>query len=361
MGKCSVAVSASDYEGFGLVAVEGMSAGLFPALSAILPFQRLVERTGIGMIVDFADADAAADRFLARWSHVVAGWEANRRAAMKASAEYSWDRVSRIYELFYHSALGTKVRSILDIAVGVRTFSEAVDMLDARVRSSHPAPVVFANAHTLNAMRRDLRVRDALRRSIVFNDGIGVDLASRVLFGKWFPANLNGTDFVPGYLRSTRNRYRIFLLGAKPGVADRAAEHLSRIAPRHEIVGSSHGYLTPQDATTIVATIRGLRADILLVAMGNPEQELWLMEHLSQTGCRLGFGVGALFDFMAGAVPRAPVWMRMARLEWLYRIILEPRRLWRRYLVGMPIFLLRVAGQWFTGARVSSVMQERSR
>jgi alpha-1,3-mannosyltransferase len=91
--------------------------------------------------------------------------------------------------------------------------------------------------------------------------------------------------------------------------------------------------------------------------MGDPKQELWLTEHLPQTGCRLGIGVGALFDFMAGAVPRAPAWMQSLRLEWLYRMMQEPRRLWRRYLVGMPMFLLRVGKQWIGGARVSGATE----
>jgi alpha-1,3-mannosyltransferase len=359
MGRCSIIVSASDYEGFGLAAVEGMSAGLFPLLSPILPFQHLVERTQAGMVVDFSDAEAAAERFLACWPQIAGRWDDWRRTSIAASGDYSWSRVSRKYEQLYHGALGTKVRSILDVAVGVTTFPEAVDLLDARFHDGHPAMVVFANAHTLNMMRSNGRVRDALQKSIVFNDGIGIDLASRLLFGKWFPANLNGTDFVPDYLKATRNRYRIFLLGAKPGIAASAAKHLMSVAPHHRIVGSSHGYLTPRDADGIVGEIRRSQADVLLVAMGNPEQELWLMERLDQTGCQLGFGVGALFDFMAGAVPRAPGWMQTARLEWLYRMVHEPRRLWRRYLVGMPMFLLRVAGQWVTGARVSGATRDQ--
>jgi alpha-1,3-mannosyltransferase len=89
-----------------------------------------------------------------------------------------------------------------------------------------------------------------------------------------------------------------------------------------------------------------------LVAMGNPMQEMWLAEHLEATGCRLGFGVGALFDFLSGDVLRAPLWVQSARLEWAYRLIKEPGRLWRRYVLGNPIFLLRVFGQWWSGARV---------
>jgi alpha-1,3-mannosyltransferase len=101
-----------------------------------------------------------------------------------------------------------------------------------------------------------------------------------------------------------------------------------------------------------VAKIWASQADVVLVAMGNPRQEMWLAENLEATGCRLGFAVGALFDFLAGDVSRAPIWMRSTRLEWIYRLLREPGRLWRRYLLGNPIFLLRVFGQWWSGARV---------
>lgn len=358
MARCTVIASASDYEGFGLAAVEGMSAGLYPVLSDIPPFRRLVERSGLGVLLDFSSADTAADRFLAKWQDVEADWGAARQAAMTASSQYGWSRVNEKYESLYHSVLGTRIRSILDVGVEVTTFPHAVDILDARFRRAEPAVVTFANAHTLNTMRSDRRVRTLMRKSIVFNDGIGVDIASRLLFGKRFPENMNGTDFVPRYLGHTRHRYRIFFLGAKPGVAQRAAERFSKALPQHEVAGTHDGYFAPDDAAGVVASIRHSGADILLVAMGNPKQELWLTDHLEQTGCMLGFGVGGLFDFTAGVVPRAPRWVRSAHIEWLYRMLQEPRRLWRRYLLGMPVFLFRVMGQWFAGARVSRVTQE---
>jgi alpha-1,3-mannosyltransferase len=189
----------------------------------------------------------------------------------------------------------------------------------------------------------------------VFNDGVGVDIASRLLFGRAFPENLNGTDFMPHYLSQTRRRYRIFMVGGKPGVVERAAERLRKIAPRHEIVGHSHGYVPPEETADLIARIRDARADILLVAMGNPAQEAWLNAHLTASGCRLGFGVGGLFDFLATEVPRAPGWVQSVRLEWVFRLLQEPQRLWRRYLVDMPVFLGRIFRQWLAGARVSRV------
>ena len=117
-------------------------------------------------------------------------------------------------------------------------------------------------------------------------------------------------------------------------------------------MGCQNGYSRVGDTEKIVARIRASDADVVLVAMGNPLQEKWLADHLEATGCRLGFGVGALFDFLSGEAVRAPLWVRSARLEWFYRLIREPGRLWRRYVLGNPAFLMRVIGQWLSGARV---------
>ena len=187
--------------------------------------------------------------------------------------------------------------------------------------------VAFANAHSLNVASRDERVRTILRKSIILNDGIGADIASLMLFGKAFPQNLNGTDFVPHYLQNTRHRYRIFLLGSRPGVAERAGQHLSRRFPQHQIVGFHHGYFAKNDTANIIAMIKASNADIVLVGMGIPQQELWLASNLGATGARLGFAVGALFAFVTGDARRAPAWMRSMRMEWLHRLTQEPLRL----------------------------------
>jgi exopolysaccharide biosynthesis WecB/TagA/CpsF family protein len=101
-----------------------------------------------------------------------------------------------------------------------------------------------------------------------------------------------------------------------------------------------------------VQTIRRTGANVILVGMGNPRQEFWLDDHLAATGCRLGVAVGALFDFLAGEVPRASEWTRAARLEWVHRLLCEPKRLSSRYLMGNPAFLVRITAQWASGSRV---------
>jgi alpha-1,3-mannosyltransferase len=235
------------------------------------------------------------------------------------------------------------------VPISVDTVSQTVERLDARFERGNPAIVAYVNAHVLNLASRDERFRTVLRNSVLINDGIGVDIASLFLFGSTFPLNLTATDFFPHYLRNTRHRYRIFLLGSLPGIAERTAAILVADCPQHQIVGWHHGHFPKNDTAKIIDMIKASNADIVLAGMGNPIQELWLADNLPTTGCRLGFAVGALFDFLTGHAHRAPSWMRYAGLEWLHRLVQEPARLWRRYLIGNPVFIVRVLGQWLAG------------
>lgn len=233
-------------------------------------------------------------------------------------------------------------RDVLGIRVAAATADVMCTHIEQRLKSGEHFAVAFLNAHGSNVAAYTPEFRTALDGMLVLNDGIGVDIAARVLSGDAFPANLNGTDFVPYFLQTTATRHRIYLLGGRPGVAVRAATALARLAPHHEIVGTRDGYFAAGEITNVLAGIRRTDADLLLVALGNPRQEMFLARYLASSGCRLAFGVGALFDFVAGEVPRAPQVLRRARLEWAYRLSIEPRRMWRRYLVGNARFLTRV-------------------
>jgi alpha-1,3-mannosyltransferase len=352
MGGCSVIASSSEYEGFGIAVVEGMSAGLFPLVSDIAPFVRLVGSSGVGLNVNFAEPDAAAAAFLDKWDEIASEYTSVRQQSIEAASRYAWENVSGLYQSLYDDALGARCRTILDVPVFVGTQAEAVEKIDAQYNAQKSTIVAFANANALNVAAIDDRFRNVLKSCLVMNDGIGVDAASRILFGSRFPQNLNGTDFTPNYFKNTKNDYRIFFLGSSSGVAERAASKLIALCGRHKIAGCQNGYARAGDNMGIVAKILASEADVVLVAMGNPAQEMWLAENLEATGCRLGFAVGALFDFLSGEVSRAPAWVRSARLEWFYRLVREPGRLWRRYVLGNPIFLLRVFNQWLSGARV---------
>jgi N-acetylglucosaminyldiphosphoundecaprenol N-acetyl-beta-D-mannosaminyltransferase len=131
-------------------------------------------------------------------------------------------------------------------------------------------------------------------------------------------------------------------------VAERAAADLRRRLPELDIVGVRDGYPENGQEEEVLQAVRDSGAHLLLVGLGNPRQELWLDRNLDKTGARIGVGVGAFFDFQAREVPRAPHWMNHYALEWLYRLALEPRRLWHRYVVGNPAFMWRVLQEWWS-------------
>ena len=209
--------------------------------------------------------------------------------------------------------------------------------------------VGFCNAHMAELALHDAAFAAALERFLLVNDGIGLEIAARILEGRGFPENLNGTDFLPHLFGQSQRKLRVYLLGAKPGVAEEAGRRFVARFPLVEIVGARDGYFAAGDEPAVVAAVAAAAPDILLVAFGNPKQEMFIARHFDALGARAMFGVGALLDFTAGQVARAPVWVRKARLEWAFRLAQEPTRLVRRYTIEIGGFLfdilrLRLAG-----------------
>lgn len=216
---------------------------------------------------------------------------------------------------------------------------QVLDEVAERLDRGEHVRLSYVNAHTLRLAARDARLKDALLSSdLVLNDGIGVELAARMR-GEHFPENLNGSDFNARLLELAAERHwSVYLLGAQPGVSETAAERACDTYPGLPIAGTEHGY-TDADPAELAARVEEHHADVLMVGMGNPDQEIWLQDNLERSGARLGVAVGAFLDFTAGRVRRAPAWMNRCGLEWCYRLAQEPRRLAQRYLVGIPVFL----------------------
>mgnify|MGYP001327146773 CR=1 FL=1 len=202
--------------------------------------------------------------------------------------------------------------------------------------------VSFLNANNANILHSDARYREIVSDHVVLPDGFGVDIASWVLNGKAFTTNLNGTDFVPALLTYMSTPRRIGLIGARKEVLHKAAERFRSHAPWHTFIAVSDGYFEERDVNAVIADLADRKLDILIVGMGTPLQEKWIADNIREEHARLVIGVGALFDFASGAMPRAPQWVRRLRLEWAYRLLCEPRRLWRRYLIGIPVFMWHV-------------------
>ncbi|MEO9339387.1 WecB/TagA/CpsF family glycosyltransferase [Mesorhizobium sp. SB112] len=251
-------------------------------------------------------------------------------------------------------ATTVETKTILGIPVASLEWEAAIDLLKLKLAGRDFTKVSFLNAHNANLAHTDPAFAEALKKFLVLADGIGVDIAAKILYGAPFPANLNGTDFVPVFLRAVPQSLHVGLIGATRQNADEAAKKLLALAPQHTFTVIHDGFFSPGEEPEILKSIEDLRPDILLVAMGVPRQELWIASNLDERHCTLPIAVGALLDFLSGAVPRAPGWVRQLRLEWVFRLALEPGRLWRRYILGNPLFLARVIGQKLSqGAKVS--------
>ncbi|MBC8129248.1 MAG: WecB/TagA/CpsF family glycosyltransferase [Rhizobiaceae bacterium] len=239
------------------------------------------------------------------------------------------------------------VRDIGGIQVAVTSAEEATRVLSSRLDGGIFTRVAFLNAHCVNLAYDRPDYRAALADFMILPDGIGIDLASQLLYGTGFPENLNGTDFLPHFLSTAERPLRVALIGAAPGIAQRAAIGFAMATPRHSFLPIAHGYFSSGAETLdVMERLRQAKADVVLVALGVPRQELFVSRHITGEEATLVFAVGALLDFMAGEVPRAPKSVRNVRLEWMYRLLVEPRRLWKRYLLGNPRFMLRVLRDW---------------
>jgi N-acetylglucosaminyldiphosphoundecaprenol N-acetyl-beta-D-mannosaminyltransferase len=233
---------------------------------------------------------------------------------------------------------------LFDIEIDNLTLAQAVDVILDRLDGDAPTQVSFVNADCVNIACRDPEYLAALQESaLVFADGSGVRMAG-VLLGQPIRDNVNGTDLFPLLAAALEGSgKRIFLLGGRPGVAEGVVRWLAKNHPGVELAGWRHGYFSAGEETEVIEEIRSSGADLVLVAFGAPHQELWIGRYLPRLGAKVVIGVGGLFDFFSGRIARAPGWVRRLGLEWCYRLHLEPQRLWRRYLIGNAIFLVRLA------------------
>lgn len=235
-----------------------------------------------------------------------------------------------------------KVR-ILDVEVDNLLMDDAVHRVLDLIDAGRHAQVSFVNPACANiaAGNRTYR-RDLTASSLVLPDGIGMKIAGDWL-GTPIRQNVNGTDFFPRLCNAmNERRQRLYLVGARPQVVARVAEVVGQRWPQIEVVGAQHGYFVAAEEASIAQDIQESGAHVVLVAMGVPMQERFIARNGPAMGACVAIGVGGLFDFVAGRISRAPQWMRDAGLEWVWRLVQEPGRMWKRYLLGNFSFLARV-------------------
>lgn len=246
------------------------------------------------------------------------------------------------FHLFGVRIINTNMTSLLD---------ECEDTL----LTNNQTTIGFVNADCMNKCFSDEQYHQTLRdMDRIYPDGIGVRLAAQ-MFGNGVEDNINGTDLFPLLCeRLAKTGHSIFLLGARDGIAEATAANMQAQYPELNIAGCQHGYYDADEEDQVIGAINESGASVLLVAMGAPRQEDWIARNRMNLNSNILMGVGGLFDFYSGRVSRAPVWLREVGLEWVWRLLQEPGRMWRRYVVGNPLFLYRV---WKQKRRNGSVAQ----
>jgi N-acetylglucosaminyldiphosphoundecaprenol N-acetyl-beta-D-mannosaminyltransferase len=222
-----------------------------------------------------------------------------------------------------------------------------VARIEEFITSRKPHYVAVVNVAKLVKMRSDKELEQSvLAADLIGADGVPVVWVSR-LFGTPLPGRVNGTDLMYRLLeRANEKNYRIFFFGATEEALEKVLEVVRQNYPGVQITGSQDGYFTAAEEPAIVQKIRNTKPDILFIAFGTPKKELWVKKYMSAMGVPLIHGVGGSFDVLAGVIPRAPLWMQRAGLEWLFRLCQEPRRMWRRYLTTNTVFFMLILWEW---------------
>jgi len=245
---------------------------------------------------------------------------------------------------------------ILGVRVDNVTTADTLRQIEAYIADAHPHQIVTVNPEFVMEAQRNALFRVVLDdANLALPDGAGLLWAARVL-GHPLRERVTGSDTLPQIAAlSARKGYRLYFLGAAPGVGDapgvaeRAAAILAERNPGLQIVGCYAGSPGPAEEEAIVARVRAAQPDVLFVAYGAPRQDLWIHHNLDRLGVPVCMGVGGAFDFVAGVARRAPLWMQQSGLEWLHRLICQPWR-WRRMLV-LPKFAWQVLRQRAVGFR----------
>jgi N-acetylglucosaminyldiphosphoundecaprenol N-acetyl-beta-D-mannosaminyltransferase len=221
------------------------------------------------------------------------------------------------------------------------TIDDALELALTAPETSRAKLLYFVHAHALNLARFDREYAKVLAEAdALLPDGIGIRLAARLL-GVAMRHNVNGTDLFPILCRKAADQgIPIVMIGGSPGVAEACARRMQQDVPTLEVPVISPGYFAHDAAIKpVVRQIEALGRAIVLVGMGSPRQERWAWQHLRNVPGATVLTVGGLFDFYSGRIPRAPIFWREIGMEWLWRLLQEPRRLAKRYLVGNPLFL----------------------
>ena len=233
------------------------------------------------------------------------------------------------------------------------TLDECLKQIEDAIANRERLHIVLVNAAKVVKSRSDNELAHIIRTAdLVGADGVPIVWASYFL-SKSLPGRVNGTDLMDRlFVLSAQKGYRVYLLGATQNVIEDAITRLKAEYPKIEIAGYRNGYFYSQEEEEkAISAIANAHADILLVGMSTPLKEKWVRSHIRELNVPVIHGVGGSFDILSGLTRRAPVWMQNYGLEWFYRLLQEPKRLWKRYLVGNTMYISLVFQELFRNIR----------
>lgn len=236
-----------------------------------------------------------------------------------------------------------------EIAFSVITDEDVLQAFHTSIHSKSKVRINYSHFFQTILTRNNAELQNLINNcDIVLSDGYGIYKASRFLYGEnGFDKIYNGTDLYTLVLdEAERQSWRIFFLGDTETTIYMLQKNIPVKYPHLRIAGTHHGFFDFTDSS-IVDSVNKSEADILMVGMGFPRQDLWISENYAKLNVPVTISVGAGIGFIAGSRKRAPQFLRMVHLEWLYRLLQEPKRLWRRYIIGIPQFCYYIALQKF--------------
>lgn len=327
--------------------IESLSMGL-PVVSTSIGAQGLNLKDGTDILLA-DDAGAFAAKVVDALSSEILRKNLQSNGIRQAHEHFAWKLIGKDLANSY-PAMSTPNRDrvrMLDIPFDRVSLEGTLARISEMVESRQPSQIATANVDFLVQSRRDPELREILENApLVLCDGTPLVWLSRLL-GKALPERVAGSDMTPHLLAlAERKGWRVFFLGGKEQVLEQAVENVGNHYPRLEIAGSYSPAFAPledMDQDEILRRIEFASPDILLTFFGCPKQEKWLSRHLATSGVPVGIGLGATVDFLAGNRKRAPRWMRRSGLEWVFRLLQEPRRLFQRYATDLSVF---VAAAW---------------
>lgn len=243
--------------------------------------------------------------------------------------------------------------NICGIKIDNFTMKEAIDEVCKIIDSKKTGYIVTPNVDHVVKIQKDKDFKKIYdNATLVFADGVPLLWAAKFL-GTPLKEKISGSDFFPEMCKTASEKnYKVFFMGGREGAADKAAEVMTKTFPKLKVCGT---YCPPfgfekdeEENNKIIKMLKKAKPDILFVGLGAPKQEKWVCKYMDKINIPISAGIGVTFEFTAGMVKRAPVWMQKVGLEWFWRLVMEPRRLWRRYLVEDPKFFWLLLKQKFS-------------